>query len=182
MGRRQAGLWEAWVERLRRAFLDFDRRHGGAEPPPKVQVFVARHPVGTGLLFGVTFGLLVASGVSAFHDPVLLLQAALPGVGLGLFVWLVCRVERRRQAHYARNGGFRWDPPQPPVRDGTLPVWFEGLLWLSYWTVYLVLIWLVGQLRSPPFTWVQSAIYAGFLIIGSWAVRLTKERRRRRGR
>ncbi|UUU22755.1 hypothetical protein [Streptomyces sp. DSM 40750] len=170
------------MERLRRAFLDYDRRHGGAEPPPKAQVFVARHPVGAGLVCGVVTGLPLALALSAFRDPVLLLQTALIGLGAGLFVWLFCRFERRRQAHYARNGGFRWDPPRLPVQHEALPVWFEGMLWLSYWTVYMVVFWLVGQLRTPPFTWLQSAIYAGFLIIGSWAVQLSKERRRRRRR
>ncbi|MDT0574392.1 hypothetical protein RM704_44245 [Streptomyces sp. DSM 3412] len=169
-----------WSERLRQAFLRFDRRHGGAEPPPRVQVFVARHPVGAAVVFGVLLGGLLGWALSAFHDPARMLQAVAVGLCGGLFVWLFCRFERRRQAHYARNGGFRWDPPRPAVRDDALPVWFEGLLWLSHWTVLLVLFWLVGRLRTPPFTWVQSAIYAGFLVVGSWAVHLAKERRRRR--
>ncbi|WNZ10901.1 hypothetical protein [Streptomyces sp. 11x1] len=101
----------------------------------------------------------------------------------GLFIWLFCRFERRRQAHYARAGGFRWDPPRSPVRDeDTLPLWYEGLLWLGHWTVCLVLLWLLGRLRNEPFTWVQSAICAGVLVVGGWAVHLSKERRRRRGR
>ncbi|WP_086804331.1 hypothetical protein, partial [Streptomyces caniscabiei] len=171
-----------WVERLRQAFLRFDRSHGGAEPPPRAQVFLARHPVAAGVVFGVLLGGLVGWALAAFRDPARLPGAVAVGLCGGLFGWLVCRFERRRQAHYARTGGFHWDPPRPPVRDeDTLPVWLEGLLWISHWTVCLVLLWLVGRLRNPPFTWVQCAVYAGLLVVGGWVVRLVQERRRRRG-
>ncbi|MFF9039528.1 hypothetical protein ACF090_29135 [Streptomyces sp. NPDC014892] len=171
-----------WSERLRQAFLRFDRRHGGAEPPPRAQVFLARHPVAAGVVFGVLLGGLVGWALAAFHDPARLLRVVAVGLCGGLFIWLVCRIERRRQAHYVRAGGFRWDAPRPLVRDeDTLPVWLEGLLWLSHWTVCLVLLWLVGRLRDPPFTWVQCAVYAAFIVVGGWAVHLVKERRRRRG-
>ena len=168
------------MERLRQAFLRFDRRHGGAEPPPKAQVFVARHPVGTGLVFGGVMGLAPAWAVSAFGDPVLLLQASLIGLVAGLFAWLSCRIERRRQAHYERHGGFRRNSPQPqPLLHEVPPVWHEGMVWLGFWTVYTVAFWLIGYLRPSPFSWVQSAFYAGFAVIGSWIVHLIKERRRR---
>ncbi|QFQ98032.1 hypothetical protein F9278_19465 [Streptomyces phaeolivaceus] len=173
-------LWRVWVERLRRALLEHDRRHGGTEPPPKAQIFMARHPVVLGLLAGVPVGLWVAHGLSAFDDPVRLLQASLFGGTLGLGTWLTCRLERRRQAHYARNGGFRRTLSQPPpVMDDTVPVWYEALHWLGYWTLCVVLVRLVGQAQNPPFTWVQSAFYAGFIIVAGWAARLVKERRGR---
>lgn len=93
------------MERLRRAFLRFDERFGGTKPPPRVQVYLARHPVGTGVVHGVFQGLLFAAALSAFDDPGRMLQAVLVGLGAGLFAWLVCRFERRRQAHYERKGG-----------------------------------------------------------------------------
>ncbi|WP_371579629.1 hypothetical protein [Streptomyces sp. NBC_01314] len=143
---------------------------------------MARHPVRAGVVFGALWGGLTVWALAAFHDPVRLLQAVSIGLCGGLFVWLGCRLERRRQAHYAQNGGFRRDLPAPPVQGNARPVWFEGMVWLSHWAVYTVLFWLVGRLRNPPFDWVQSAFLAGFLIVLSSAVRLIKERRRRRGR
>ncbi len=172
------GPWQTWTERLRRAFLDFDRRLGGTQPPPKPQLFVARHPVGTGLSFGSFFGLLLAFVLSAFDDPVRLLQAALMGVGAGLFTWLFCRVERRRQAHYNREGGFgRAGFRPPPDVDDLPPVRYAGLHWVGLWTVCLVVVQLAGQAQNPPFTWTRSAIYAGIIVVAGWAARLVKERR-----
>ncbi|MDQ1036861.1 hypothetical protein QFZ75_003277 [Streptomyces sp. V3I8] len=166
------------MERLRRAFLRFDERFGGTEPPPRVQVFLARHPVGTGVVHGVFQGLLFAAVLSAFDDPGRMLQAVLVGLGAGLFAWLVCRFERRRQAHYERKGGFR-SAPVYPVESDALPVWLEGLLWISHWSIFTVVLWLVGQLKDPPDSWLRSAILAGVIIIGGWAARLFRDRRRR---
>jgi hypothetical protein len=163
---------------LRRAFLRFDERFGGTERPPRVKVFLARHPVGAGVVHGVFHGLLCAAVLSAFDDPGRMLQAVLVGLGAGLFAWLVCRFERRRQAHYAREGGFR-PAPVSPVESDALPVWLEGSLWISNWAIFTVVLWLVGQLKDPPDSWLRSAILAGIIIIGGWAARLIRERRRR---
>ncbi|MFH8467406.1 hypothetical protein [Streptomyces sp. NPDC017991] len=165
------------MERLRQAFLRFDRRHGGVEPPPRVQVFIARHPVGSGVVQGVLQGLLFAWALSGFDDPRRMLQAAVVGLVAGLFTWLVCRFERRRLAHYERNGGFRRPPPL--LASDELPVWLEGLLWISHWVIFTVCMWLIGQLRDPPYSWLRSSILAGFMIIGGWAARRYRDRRRR---
>ncbi|MGN9814813.1 hypothetical protein ACTMUQ_05635 [Streptomyces sp. SD11] len=167
------------MERLRQAFLRFDRRHGGAEPPPRVQVFIARHPVGSGVVHGALQGLLFAWVLSGFDEPRRMLQAVLVGVVAGLLSWLGCRFERRRQAYYERNGGFRRAPVPPPPTDEELPVWFEGLQWICYWAVGTVFLWLFGQLRNPPDSWLRSAVLAGIVIVGGWAVRRYKERRHR---
>jgi hypothetical protein len=172
----EEGEWS--VERLRRAFLEFDRRFGGAEPPPRVQVFLARHPVATGVVGGVVSGLLCAWALSAFDDLRLMLQAVLWGLGAGLFFWLLCRFERRRQAHYERTGGWR-SAPLSPVAHEALPLWLEGVLWISSWSICTAVLWLVGQLRDPPRSWLWSAVYAGILIIAGWAARLVRERGRR---
>ncbi|MFJ2263981.1 hypothetical protein ACIOKD_37790 [Streptomyces sp. NPDC087844] len=165
------------MERLRQAFLRFDRRTGGAEPPPRVQVFIARHPVGSGVVHGVLQGLLFTFVLSGFDDPRRMLQAVVLGLVAGLLTWLACRFERRRQAHYERNGGFRWPPPL--IASDEPPVWLEGLLWISHWAVFMVCVWLAGQLRDPPYSWLRSAVLAGAMIIGGWAARRYRDRRRR---
>ncbi|MDN0200985.1 hypothetical protein [Streptomyces sp. S.PNR 29] len=169
------------MDALKRAFLKFDRRFGGTEPPPRAQVFLARHPVGTGVVLGVVNGMLLAWVLSAFDDPGRMLQAVLWGLGVGLFFWLLCRVERWRQAHYERTDGFRPTPAAPPVPEQDRPpVWFEGVHWLCLWGALTVLLWLAGRLKDPPNDWPTSAILAGVAVIGSWGARLLKERRRRR--
>ncbi|MFC9959406.1 hypothetical protein ACFVIB_18890 [Streptomyces nigra] len=166
---------------LKRAFFKIDRRLGGAEPPPRAQVFVARHPLGTAWVFGVTQGVLCTWALSGFDDPWRLFQSALVGLGAGLLIWLACRFERRRQAHYERAGGFRWNPPAPPVPEQDRPpVWFEGMQWICLWAVVTVLLWLLGQLKDSPSGWSVSAVYAGTMLIAGWAARLVRERRRRR--
>lgn len=169
------------MDGLKRAFFKIDRRLGGAEPPPRVQVFLARHALSTAWLVGLGHGLLCALVLSAFGDPWRLSQAMLVGLGMGLFTWLACRFERRRQAHYERTGGFRWNPPEPPVpEEDRPPVWFEGVQWICLWATVTVLLWLVGQLKDPPNSWPTSAVYAGIFVIASWVARLVRERKRRR--
>lgn len=166
---------------LKRAFFKIDRSLGGAEPPPRVQVFLARHPLGTAWAVGVTHGLLCAWALSGFDDPWRLFQSILVGLGAGLLIWLACRFERRRQAHYERTGGFRWNPPAPAVpEDDRPPVWFEGVQWICLWAAVTALLWLMGQLREPPSGWSASAVYAGLFVVAGWAARLVRERRRRR--
>ncbi|MGY6022199.1 hypothetical protein [Streptomyces spinosirectus] len=168
------------MERLRRALLDLDRRMGGDRPPGKAVRFTARHPVMVGAVCGVLNALLCAWVISAFGDPVPMLQSALWGLGLGVFFWLLCRLERRRQAHYERSGGWRSAPP-PAVAREPLPVWQEGVRWTGLWAVYTVGLWLLGRLRHPPDGWLWSAIEAGLVIIGAWAARRFRERGGRSG-
>ncbi|MFJ4833698.1 hypothetical protein ACIP79_27885 [Streptomyces sp. NPDC088747] len=170
------------MDGLKQAFFKIDRQLGGAEPPPRAQVFLARNALGTAWLVGVGHGLLCALVLSAFDDPWRLFQAMLVGLGMGLFAWLACRFERRRQAHYERTGGFRGSPPKPPVPGGDRPpVWFEGMWWICLWATGAVLLWLLGQLKDPPYNWPTSLLFAGFFIIAGWPVRLVIEHRRRRG-
>ncbi|MCX5562899.1 hypothetical protein [Streptomyces sp. NBC_00038] len=166
---------------LKQTFFKIDRRFGGAEPPPRAQVFLARHSLGTACVVGVFFWLLFAGVLSAFGDVWLLFQSFLCGLGMGLFVWLLCRFESRRQAHYARSGGFRWNPPEPPAKgEDRPPVWLEGLQWICVWAISTVLLWLAGQLSDPPISWQRSAVFAGVFAMMSWVARLTRERKRRR--
>ncbi|MFE7169551.1 hypothetical protein [Streptomyces sp. NPDC057616] len=165
------------MEILRRAFLAVDRHLGGAKPPPKVQVFWARHPVVTGAIAAVLNGLLCAWAVSAFDDPVLALQSALWGLGAGLLFWLLCRLERWRQGYYERNG---WPPVHPPAPVEETPVWLAGVRWIGTWSVLTVVLWALGQLRDPPNGWIWSAIYAGLMVIANWAARRAAARGGRR--
>ncbi|MBV1937867.1 hypothetical protein KUF83_15025 [Streptomyces sp. BV286] len=168
------------MDSLRRAFLKFDRRHGGAEPPPRVQVSIARHPVRSGVVFGVLQGLLFVWALSGFDDPERVLQGVLSGLGTGLLCWLFCRFERRRQAHYERTGGFRPAPPKPPLQAPP-PVWFQGMvLWICHWAFFTVFLRLWMWHFDSPSGWLGSAVLAGITVMALWAIHLAKHRRRNR--
>ncbi|MGW3650196.1 hypothetical protein [Streptomyces sp. NPDC000878] len=165
------------MDALKRAFLKLDHRFGGSVPPPRAQVFVARHPVGTGIVVGVVNGLLFAWALSGFSDTERMFQAVLVGLGFGVFLWLLLRVERWRQTEYLRAGGFPPAGTAPPVSDA-LPVWFEGLLWICAWAAGTVLLWLANRHSEPPRSWLWSAVFAGVAVIAGWAARLAKQRGR----
>ncbi|WP_369253825.1 hypothetical protein [Streptomyces sp. R35] len=163
---------------LQRAYLKFEQRFGVNELPPRAQVFMAHHPVGTGTLVGVVTGAVLAWALSAFDDPGLLFQAALVGLGMGLFIWLSCRVERWRQAQYARLEQAPSSPPAPVVSNPD-PPWFGAALWICVWVIGTAFLWLVSRLSGTPNVWLSSASIAALATVSAWGARVVKRRWRK---
>lgn len=83
-----------------------DRALGGQRRPTRIQKWVARHPVGTGLCLAMPFALffLMVSSEDEPDGPVL---AALGGLVMGLLFGLTAAGERLRQRRLKRLGV--WD-------------------------------------------------------------------------
>jgi hypothetical protein len=88
------------------ALRTLDRALGGQRRPTRIQKWVARHPIGTGLCVAVPvtlFSLMPARGEEP-HDP---LFAVAFGPALGLVFALTAASERLRQRRLKRPG--IWD-------------------------------------------------------------------------
>jgi len=88
------------------AFWAVDRALGGQRRPTRVQKWVARHPIGTGLAVAVPFTLflLLLSREDEPDDPAF---AVLFGLMMGAVFGLTAVSERLRQRRLRRLG--RWD-------------------------------------------------------------------------
>jgi len=156
---------------LWRAFLALDRGLGGANPPPAPQAFAARHPAGC----ATVVALLVAIPVGLAFAP---FRAVLVGTCAWLLFWAFLRLERRRQAHYARVGydtGPRdsWTTARPRAVLTTM---------LVAWGPVTVFIWLVGRTDVDPYGWTASAVFGALAVMGGYVGDRLQERRRTRAR
>ncbi|MEU2182228.1 hypothetical protein [Streptomyces thermolilacinus] len=95
-----------WRRSLADGFWALDRALGGQRRPTRIQKWVARHPIGTGLCVAVpfTFFLLLLSGEEEPGDP---LFAVMFGLLMGLVLGLTAVSERLRQRRLKRLGV--WD-------------------------------------------------------------------------
>lgn len=95
-----------WRRLLGDAFWTLDRALGGQRRPTRIQKWVARHPIGTGLCVAVPFTLffLMLSREEEPDDPMF---AVVFGLALGLVFALTAVSERLRQRRLKRLGV--WD-------------------------------------------------------------------------
>lgn len=95
---------------LRRSLADgfwaFDRALGGLRRPTRIQKWVARHPIGTGLCAAVPLTLLLLS-LSREEEPDDPVFAVVLGLLMGLVFGLTAISERFRQRRLKRLG--IWD-------------------------------------------------------------------------
>ncbi|MFG2777924.1 hypothetical protein ACGFY7_08695 [Streptomyces prunicolor] len=156
---------------LGRAFLAVDRGMGGANPPPAPQVFAARHATGC----ATVAALLVAIPVGLTFAP---FRAVLVGTCAWLLFWSCLRLERRRQAHYARIGydtapRDSWATARPRAVLATM---------LVAWGPVTVFVWLVGRRDEDPYGWTASAVFGALAVVGGYFGDSQQERRRARAR
>lgn len=154
---------------LGRVFLALDRGLGGANPPTAPQVFAARYPAGCATVAGLLVAIPVGLVFSAF-------RAVLVGACAWLLFWAFLRVERRRQAHYARIGydpvpRDSWSTARPRVVLATM---------LAAWGPVTVFIWLVGRTDVDPYSWTASAVFGALAVAGGYVGGRLKIRRRAR--
>lgn len=95
-----------WRQSLRDGFWAWDRALGGQRRPTRIQKWVARHPIGTGLCMAVPFTLFLLM-LSPEEDPNDPLFAVVFGLLMGLVFGLTAFSERLRQRRLKRLG--TWD-------------------------------------------------------------------------
>ncbi|MFF2405512.1 hypothetical protein [Streptomyces sp. NPDC058092] len=95
-----------WRRSVGDVFWALDRALGGQRRPNRIQKWVARHPIGTGLCAAVPFTLFLLL-VSPGEEPDDPLFAVFFGLVTGLVLGLTAASERLRQRRLKRLG--MWD-------------------------------------------------------------------------
>lgn len=95
-----------WKRSFVDAFWAWDRALGGQRRPTRIQKWVARHPIRTGLCAAVPFTIFYLT-LSREEEPDDLLFAALAGLAMGGVFGLTAVLERLRQRRLKRLG--IWD-------------------------------------------------------------------------
>ncbi|WP_398859380.1 DUF6404 family protein [Streptomyces chengmaiensis] len=95
-----------WRRSLANGFWALDRALGGQRRPTRIQKWVARHPIGSGLCVAVPFTLFFLL-LSREDEPDNPLFAVMFGVLMGLVFGLTAVSERLRQRRLKRLGV--WD-------------------------------------------------------------------------
>lgn len=94
-----------WPRSLSDAFWTLDRLLGGQRRPTRIQKWIARHPIGTGLCMAVPYALFFIWLSSP--EPENLWKAALGGLAMGFVFVPFVLLERLRQRRLVRLG--IWD-------------------------------------------------------------------------
>ncbi|MEU9267610.1 hypothetical protein [Streptomyces sp. NPDC048251] len=167
------------MRRWEKALLAVDRVLGTGEPPSRVELAAARHPVRVGMTSGTVMAVLIAAVLSGFDDPVILFQATLTGAGLGLLLWAACRNARWLHVYYVRTGRYeevRQKAPRakPPSRRAMIS------RVLGVWVVASGVFWVMGPLLDIPRSLPWAATYGALLTTGS-VTGVWFKRRRLRG-
>ncbi len=144
---------------------------GGANPPLAPQVFAARHPAACATAAALLVAIPVGLASATF-------RTILVGTCAWVLFWAVLRLERRRQAHYARIGydtapHGSWSTARPRAVLTTV---------LVAWGPVTVFIWLVGRTQDDPYGWTASAVFGVLAIAGGYVGDRLKARRRTRDR
>ncbi|WP_234438162.1 DUF7660 family protein [Streptomyces sp. 303MFCol5.2] len=168
------------MRRWEKALLAVDRVLGTGEPPSRVELAAARHPVRVGTICGTAVAVMITAALSGFGDPVVLLQAALTGAGLGLLAWAACRNARWLHAHYTRTGRYE-EVRQKALRAKPLSRRAVILQMLGVWVAASGMFWLIAPHKDLPRGWLWSPAFgAGFLAFVYAAALLKQKRSRRR--
>ncbi|WP_405768475.1 hypothetical protein OHU34_25570 [Streptomyces sp. NBC_00080] len=162
----------------RRVLLTFDRFVGSGQPPTRFEVAMARHPVRAGVICGAVMTVLVALALSGSGDPVVLLQAALTGIGVGFFCWAVCRLTRSQHAYYERIGRFHGARQQARQAEAeTMSPQMHVLLLVGGWVLLSGVFWLISPLIDMPRSVPWSAFFGGLLLGSAIMVQWIKRER-----
>ncbi|MDQ0580705.1 hypothetical protein [Streptomyces rishiriensis] len=162
------------MRRWEKALLAVDRVLGTGEPPSRLELAAARHPVRVGVTSGTVMAVLIAAALSGFDDLVILFQATLTGAGLGLLLWAGCRNARWLHAYYARAGRYeevrhKALRAEPPSRRAMI------LRVLGVWVIASGAIWVMGPFVDIPrsLAWAVSfgALVATVGATGTWLQR-----------
>ncbi|WP_159401389.1 hypothetical protein [Streptomyces maremycinicus] len=143
------------MRRWEKALLAVDRVLGTGAPPSRLELAAARHPVRVGATSGTVMAVSIAAVLSGFDDPVVLLQAASTGAGLGLLVWAACRNARWLHAYYTRTGGYE-EVRQKALRAKPLSRRAVTLRVLGAWAVLSGMFWLIAPHQDLPRGWLWS--------------------------
>lgn len=167
------------MRRWEKALLAVDRVLGTGEPPSRVELAAARHPVRVGVTTGTVMAVLIAAVSSGFDDPVILFQATLMGAGLGLLLWAACRSTRWLHAHYVRTGRYE-EVRQKALRAKPLSRRAVTLQMLGTWVVTSGMFWLIAPYKDLPRGWLWSPAFGAGLLAICYAAALLKQKRSRR--
>lgn len=162
----------------KKVLLAVDRFLGSGQPPTRFEVTLARHPVRTGVICGAVTATLVAWALSGSGDPVVLLQAALTGVGVGFFCWAVIRLSRWQHAYYERTG--RFDVTRQKARQTqveTISPKTQVLLLAGGWMAISGIFWVISPLIDMPRSVVWSAFFGALLLGAAIAVEWIRKKR-----
>ncbi|MFG3031777.1 hypothetical protein ACGFZJ_25050 [Streptomyces sp. NPDC048253] len=153
------------MRRWEKALLAFDRVLGTGEPPSRLELAAARHPVRVGVTSGTVTAVLIAELLSGFDDPVILFQATLTGAGFGLLAWAACRSTRWLHAYYMRTGRYG-EARQKAMRAKPLSWRAMILRMLGAWVVASGVFWLIAPYQDIPRGWLWSPAFgAGLMAI-----------------
>ncbi|MFD9319814.1 hypothetical protein ACFWDQ_19375 [Streptomyces sp. NPDC060053] len=153
------------MRRWEKALLAVDRVLGTGEPPSRLELAAARHPVRVGVTSGTVMAVLIAAALSGFDDPVILFQTTLIGAGFGLLAWAACRNARWLHAYYMRTGRYE-EVRQKALRAKPLSRRAMTLQMLGAWAVTSGMFWLIAPHKDLPRGWLWSPAFgAGLLAI-----------------
>ncbi|MDR6979890.1 hypothetical protein J2X68_006627 [Streptomyces sp. 3330] len=159
-----------------KVLLALDRRFGSGQPPSRLEVKVARHPVRAGVIFGAVLAASIAWTLSGSDDPVVLLQASLIGAGMGVLCWAALRAARWQHAYDERTG--RFDTARQQDRRAELKAVSptrRALLLAGKWLVISSAIWMISPLidmpRSIPWAALSGILFVGAVITAGWIKR-----------
>ncbi|MFE6825509.1 hypothetical protein [Streptomyces sp. NPDC057690] len=159
------------MRRWEKALLAVDRALGTGEPPSRVELAVARHPVRFGVATGTVMAVLIAAVLSGFDDPMILFQTSLIGAGLGLLGWAAGRNARWLHAYYTRTGRYE-EVRQKALRAKPLSRRAMLLRVLGVWVVASGVFWVIGPRmdtpRSLPWAATYGALVATASATGAW--------------
>ncbi|TQJ52684.1 DUF7660 family protein [Streptomyces sp. SLBN-115] len=167
------------MRRWEKALLAADRVLGTGEPPSRVELAAARHPVRVGVASGTVMAVLIAAVLSGFDDPVILFQATLTGAGLGLLLWAACRNARWLHAYYLKTGRYG-EARQKAMRAKPLSRRAVILQMLAAWAVTSGMFWLIAPHKDLPRGWLWSPAFGAALLAFVYAAALLKQKHSRR--
>ncbi|MEU9432275.1 hypothetical protein [Streptomyces sp. NPDC048252] len=167
------------MRRWEKALLAVDRVLGTGEPPSRLELAAARHPVRVGVTSGTVMAVAFAAALSGFDDPVILFQATLLGAVLGLLLWAACRNARWLHAYYTRTGRYE-EVRQKALRAKPLSRRAVILRILGAWVVTSGMFWLIAPHKDLPRGWLWSPAFGAGLLAFCYAATLLKQKRSRR--
>ncbi|MFI1027077.1 hypothetical protein [Streptomyces sp. NPDC020951] len=168
------------MRRWQRVLSAVDRRLGTGEPPTRLELTVARHPVRTGVVCGIVLAVAFTWALSGFDDPGVLFQAALFGAGMGLFCWGAARLARWQQAYDERTGRHE-EARQTVARKRAEPLSPGAVVLrlLGAWVVLSGVFWVIGQLTDTRGGILWALVLGAMPLMAAFTAAWLKQKRSR---